>query len=100
MKQVRDWAGTRGSSLGIDALKVASLNCNSDFFTRHQSIVLKVSIAKLFDQLKYPKAKRIESVIESFEIIAGQVSDQLLKNNFPILLSGDHSCAGGPVQLE
>ena len=90
-------AGTRGSSLGIDALKVASLNCNSEFFTRHQSIVLEDFNYKLFDQLKYPKAKRIESVIEMFEIIAGQVSDQLLKNNFPILLTGDHSCAGGTI---
>ena len=28
-------AGTRGSDLGIDALEIAAINANSDFFNRH-----------------------------------------------------------------
>ena len=34
-------AGTRGASLGVDSLKVASLNSKSSYFFRHESIVLE-----------------------------------------------------------
>ncbi|MEM9280021.1 MAG: arginase, partial [Pseudomonadota bacterium] len=30
-------AGTRGASLGIDAIKMAALNAQSDFFSIHPS---------------------------------------------------------------
>ena len=33
-------AGTRGSSLGIDALKVAALNNSSSYFSTHKSTVI------------------------------------------------------------
>lgn len=90
-------AGTRGSSLGIDALKVASLKSNSSYFFRYKSIVLEDYNHLLFEQVKFPKAKRIEKVIDVFNIVANEVSSQLLKNNFPIILSGDHSSAGGTI---
>jgi arginase len=90
-------AGTRGSGLGIDSLKIASLNMNSSYFSRLDSIVLQDFNHLLFEEVKYPRAIRIEGVIEVFKLVADQVSNQLLKNNFPIILSGDHSGAGGTI---
>ena len=34
-------AGTRGSDLGIDALEIAAINSNNDFFNRHSYIDIK-----------------------------------------------------------
>ena len=31
-------AGTRGSDMGIDALEIAAINANNDFFNRHPFI--------------------------------------------------------------
>ena len=28
-------AGTRGSDMGIDAIEIAAINCQNDFFHRH-----------------------------------------------------------------
>ena len=52
-------AGTRGASLGVDSLKVASLNSKSSYFFRHESIVLEDFNSLLFEEVKYPRAKRI-----------------------------------------
>ena len=90
-------AGTRGSSLGINALKIASLNLKSSYFSRLDSIVLKDFNHLLFDEVKYPKAIRIQGVLEVFNLVSQEVNNQLLKNNFPIILSGDHSGAGGTI---
>ncbi len=90
-------AGTRGASLGVDSLKVASLNSKSSYFFRHESIVLEDFNSLLFEEVKYPRAKRIEGVISVYNLVADKVSKLLLKNNFPILLSGDHSSAGGTI---
>ena len=42
-------AGARGSSLGIDALRIASLNKWSDYFLKNKVITLKDNNELLFD---------------------------------------------------
>ncbi len=37
-------AGTRGASLGVDAIKIAALNNKSDYFSKHPSSILKIII--------------------------------------------------------
>lgn len=90
-------AGTRGASLGVDAMKIASIKANSKYFTNHQIIILPDNNDLLFHDIKYDKAKRINGVIENYELISKTVNETYEKGEFPIVLSGDHSCAGGTI---
>jgi arginase len=90
-------AGTRGSSLSIDALKVASRNLKSNLFKKYKSVVVPNHNDVLDDPIKFPKAIRIESVIKVCESISSIISKSLSKHNFPLVLSGDHSNAAGTL---
>jgi len=90
-------AGTRGSSMGIDALKIAALNNSSSYFPDHLCTSIEDKNFLINEKIKYPKAIRIEGVIEIFETVANEVNIQLEKNRIPIILSGDHSSAGGTI---
>jgi len=90
-------AGTRGSSLGIDALKVAALNNDSSYFSDRSTVVIEDKNLLLNKEIKYPKAIRIEGVVDIYESVAKEVSTHLEKKRIPIILSGDHSSAGGTI---
>ena len=90
-------AGTRGSSMGIDAMKVAALNSNSNYFFKYKTSVITNQNEVLLQECKYPKAKRIEEVIKVYDLLSNEVKSLLEKNHFPIILSGDHSSAGGTI---
>ena len=91
-------AGTRGSSLGIDALKIADFNLELGFFKRfNQSHKIINNNDSLLQETTYGKAKRIDHIIEVCEDISSNVSAVLKKNGFPIVLSGDHSGAIGTI---
>ena len=42
-------AGTRGASLGVEAIKIASLDMNSDFFKQFESVEVENVNELLFD---------------------------------------------------
>tara|TARA_R110002096_G_scaffold365789_5_gene559143 strand:+ start:3665 stop:4636 length:972 start_codon:yes stop_codon:yes gene_type:complete len=90
-------AGTRGSSLGIDALKVAAWNQEDNYFKRYSSVTIKDQNHLLYEPVKSSSAIRIEGVVKVYEIISNEVKETLLKNEFPIVLSGDHASAGGVI---
>ncbi|MCB9196014.1 MAG: arginase [Flavobacteriales bacterium] len=90
-------AGTRGASLGVDAMKIASIKAGSKYFTNHQIIILPDNNDLLFHDIKYDKAKRINGVIENYELISKTVKETFENGEYPIVLSGDHSCAGGTI---
>ncbi len=90
-------AGTRGASMGVDAIKIAALDYGSNMFKQIESIEVKVENQLLFEPTKYQHAKRIAGILAIYERIANQVSQTLKKNNFPIVLAGDHSTAGGTI---
>lgn len=90
-------AGTRGASLGVDAMKIASIKANSKYFTNYNIIILPDNNDLLFHDVQYNKAKRIDGVIENYELISKTVKDTFENGEFPIVLSGDHSCAGGTI---
>ena len=58
-------AGTRGSSLGIAALKIASMNSDSDYFARHTSIVVPTENQVLFGKKDQSFAKNISTNIKA-----------------------------------
>jgi len=90
-------AGTRGASLGIDAIKIAALDYGSNLFKRFESINVNTENKMLFDSPGSPYAKRLRGVLSIYERLAGEVSSVLKSKNFPIVLAGDHSTAGGTI---
>ena len=90
-------AGTRGASLGIDAVKIAALDFRSDFFKTHRSLNIPDDNAALFGMIESRYAKRIRSVLKMYERVGAAVRDTLKDGKFPIILAGDHSTAGGSI---
>jgi arginase len=57
-------AGTRGSDMGIDALEIAAINANNDFFNRHPFIDIETHNETVYNKVKNTTAKRINFVLE------------------------------------
>lgn len=90
-------AGTRGASLGIDAIKIAALDFMSNFFVHFPSEKIPHENKLLFEPIESPYAKRIKGVINMYEKVSKSVSESLKGNFFPVLISGDHSNAGATI---
>lgn len=90
-------AGTRGASMGVDAIKIAALDYGSSMFKQIESIEIKTENQLLFEPTKTIYAKRISGVLSIYERLANVVSQTLKKNGFPIILAGDHSTAAGTI---
>lgn len=90
-------AGTRGASMGVDAIKIAALDYGSNMFKQIESIEVKTENQLLFEASKTPYAKRISGVLSIYERLANTVAQTLKKNQVPIVLAGDHSTAGGTI---
>ena len=90
-------AGTRGASLGVDAIKIAALDFMSNFFVHFPSEKIEVENNLLFEPIKSPYAKRIHGVLNMYERISKCVSESIKNNFFPVIISGDHSNAGGTI---
>ncbi|MEZ4800421.1 MAG: arginase [Flavobacteriales bacterium] len=90
-------AGTRGASLGVDAIKIAALDFRSQFFKKYRSIVIPNDNQALYANPGSRYAKHIRSVLKMYERIAAAVRDTLRDERFPLILAGDHSNAGGTI---
>ena len=90
-------AGTRGASMGIDAVKIAALDFMSNFFVNFPSEKIEVENGLLFEPIKSPYAKRIQGMVGLYDRISKTVCDSIKNNFFPVVLSGDHSNAGGTI---
>lgn len=90
-------AGTRGSDMGIDALEIAAINQEDDFFHRHLFEDIDTHNETIYQKNTNGFAKRIEHVVQQCERVCTSVSSNLIKGYFPIVLSGDHSSAHGVI---
>lgn len=90
-------AGTRGASLGIEAIKIAALDFMSNFFIHFPSEKIPVENKLLYEPIESPYAKRIKGVAAMYEKVSKAVTDSLKNNFFPVVLSGDHSIAGATI---
>ena len=90
-------AGTRGASLGVDAIKIAALDYGSTFFRQYETLEIPNENQLLFESPRSPYAKRIRGVISMCEKVAVAVKNSMKGNEFPIVLAGDHSTAIGTV---
>ncbi len=90
-------AGTRGASLGIDAIKIAALDFMSNFFVHFPSEKMEVENQLLFEPIQSPYAKRINGMVTMYERVSKSVCDTIKSHFFPVIISGDHATAGGTI---
>ena len=90
-------AGTRGASLGIDAIKIAALDFMSSLFVNFSTENVEDENRLLYEPVASPYAKRIAGVYTMYERVSNSVYETLKSGIFPIVLAGDHSTAGGTI---
>ncbi|MBX2819648.1 MAG: arginase [Rhodothermaceae bacterium] len=90
-------AGTRGSDIGVDAIEVAAINLNDDFFNRYPAADIETHNESIYNKVHTTFAKRIRHVHEQCIRVSNVVQFSLLDQFFPLVFSGDHSSALGTV---
>jgi arginase len=90
-------AGTRGASLGIDAIKIAALDFMSNFFIHFPSEKIPVENKLLYEPIESPYAKRIKGIVSMYDKVSKAVADTLKNNFFPVVISGDHTTSGATI---
>lgn len=90
-------AGTRGSSMGIDAIKIAALDFGSPFFKKFKSVEIPTENQLLLEPVVNDYAKRIKGIYSLNDRISKEIQKILTKDEVPIVLAGDHSSALGTI---
>jgi len=90
-------AGTRGASLGVDAIKIAAHDFASKFFLKLKGTEVPVRNELLYEPVRHPFARYVEGIHEVLDNVSKQVSESLKANRFPLILAGDHSTAAGTI---
>ncbi len=90
-------AGTRGADMGIDAIEIAAINKNNDYFNCYPFEDIPTENETIYNKVNFTSAKRIESVLRVCERLSSGIERNLKEDFFPIVLSGDHSSAIGTI---
>ena len=90
-------AGTRGSDMGIDAIEIAAINANNDYFTRYNFVDVETENESIYNKVKNTYMKRIEHVSYQCDRVCSAINDSLNEESFPLVISGDHSSALGTI---
>ncbi len=90
-------AGTRGASLGIDAIKIAALDFMSNLFVNFSSDVIENENRLLYEPIASPYAKRIQGIYTMYDRVSKAVAETVKSGLFPLVLAGDHSTAGATI---
>ncbi len=90
-------AGTRGASLGPEAMRVAAWKKESSFYAEHPPVPIPDQNHYLDHPTDTPNAKRIEGLAEVYRVTADAVSNTLKKQEFPLIVAADHASAGGSL---
>lgn len=83
--------------MGIDALKIACLDFNSDYFTRYDIEEVENINDILFEENKHQYANYIEGVYTMENRVCENVYYNFKRGHFPLVLAGDHSTAYGTI---
>jgi arginase len=90
-------AGTRGASLGFEALRMASFKRKRNFFKKHSPDVIQDENALLYEDVNTPVAKRLSGIFKVYGRIETKIAEVIMEGEFPLVISGDHSNAGGTI---
>ncbi|MCF6132825.1 arginase [Flavobacterium wongokense] len=90
-------AGSRGASLGPEAIITAARRKESAIFGENQTQKIENANHLLDFPARHKFAKRIDGLITIYQEIHKKVSSLLSNDDFPILLAADHGSAGGTI---
>jgi arginase len=90
-------AGTRGSSLGPEAIMTAARDLNDTFFSDYPPFKIKNENQFLDFPAKFPYAKRIEGYALVFDYVMDGMKTVFNNNEFPVLISADHGSAAATI---
>jgi arginase len=90
-------AGTRGTSMGMAALRVAAWKLGSELFGHAEESILRDENDVLYEDDRSPNAHHIDGLIRFESDLAYEVYKFLRNGVFPIVVGGDHSIAIGSV---
>jgi len=90
-------AGTRGSDMGIDAIEIAAINVNNNYFVQFDFEDIETENESIYNKVKNSFGKRIEHVYQQCVRVSNTVECNLNDGNFPLVISGDHSSALGTI---
>ena len=90
-------AGTRGADMGVDAIEIAAINEHNDYFTQYDFEDLETENESIYNKVNNSFGKRIKQVHDQCARLSDAVQRNLESNNFPLVLSGDHSSALGTI---
>ncbi len=90
-------AGTRGSDMGIDAIEIAAINANNNYFTQFDFEDIETENESVYNKVKNSFGKRIEHVFQQCTRVSDTIQRNLKDGNFPLIISGDHSSALGTI---
>jgi arginase len=90
-------AGTRGASLGPDAIKIASLNMGKNLFFKYRPQQILDENYLLFNPVTTPYGKRISGLVRVYDRVAKAVSSLSERKDLLVIMAGDHSTAGGTI---
>lgn len=90
-------AGTRGSDMGIDAIEIAAINEQNDYFNQYKFEDIETENESIYNKVNNSFAKRIKSVHDQCTRLSDAVVKNLKNGDFPLVISGDHSSALGTI---
>jgi arginase len=90
-------AGTRGASLGPNAILTAARAKKSTLFENNEILVLPDQNQLLNKRIENSYAKNLDGIIQIYEIVKNGINDTLKKGKFPLIIAGDHSSAGASI---
>ena len=90
-------AGTRGAGLGVEALKVVARTKENQFFGRYECFYVQTENDMLDFETDFQYAKRIDGMLSNYQNTKDILQHIYADNDFPVILSGDHCCAGGTI---
>lgn len=90
-------AGTRGASLGLDALKVAGWNKGSLLLKELTPEVIPVHNEILYEEDPNPNAHYLTQIREVYEHTGQKMQPIIESGAFPLMIGADHSVAGGTI---
>lgn len=90
-------AGTRGASLGPDAIITAARKKGSYVFSDNKIDEIRNWNELLNTPVKFPYAKRIVGLLNVYEELNSKISTLLKSATFPLVLAADHGSAGGTI---
>ncbi len=90
-------AGTRGASLGPQAIAVAARGLKSDFFHKYPPTFIPLVNNFLDIPTRFQFAKNIDGIINVYEALREEIPSTIQNGKTPFILAGDHGSAGGTI---